>query len=176
MDARAQVWDSRGGALIAELKGHKDRIYSAEFSPDGRWIITASRDGALRLWQRPVPPRQTDRRPRTEGSYLVLEADLGGVAYARFSPDGNSVAAAYWENAALLWRIWTNDTTPDPAIVTVWGKDRSRLALIREAMRFRRDNGLDARVNWEGGTRTLKERAKHSRCRNRCRNRISDSN
>jgi len=149
MDARAQVWDSRGGALIAELKGHKDRIYSAEFSPDGRWIITASRDGALRLWQRPVPPRRTDRQPRTAGSYLVLEADLGGVAYARFSPDGNSVAAAYWENAALLWRIWTNDTTPDPAIVTVWGKDRSRLALIREAMRFRRDNGLGVRVNWE---------------------------
>jgi WD40 repeat protein len=38
------------GTLLAELVGHKDRIYAAKFSPDGRWILTASRDGAVRIW------------------------------------------------------------------------------------------------------------------------------
>lgn len=138
--AKAHVW-SREGAQLAELLGHKDRIYTAEFSPDGRWLLTASRDGSVRVWQRPAAAR-------TEGveSYLTLAADLGGVAYATFSPDGHTLAAAYWENAALLWRIWSEDPTADPVLLSVWGRDRARLALIREADRFRRENRLD----WRG--------------------------
>lgn len=144
-DARAQVWDLRG-TLLADLKGHKDRVYSAEFSPDGRWILTASRDGTLRLWQRPEPLSAAGANPQARGAYLVMDGNLGGAAYARFSPDGHSVAAAYWENTALLWRVWTADPTPDRTLEAIWGKERSRLALIREAVRFRRDNGLDVPV------------------------------
>lgn len=145
IDARAQVW-SIDGVRQADLVGHKDRVYYAEFSPDGRWILTASRDGAIRLWKRP-PVRSAERgTPPTQGSYLVLAGDLGGVAYARFSPDGHTIGAAYWENAALLWRLWSEDPSPHPALAAEWGPDRSRLALIREADRFRRDNRLDERA------------------------------
>jgi WD40 repeat protein len=149
LDARAQVWNAEG-QLLANLVGHKDRVYYAEFSPDGRWLLTASRDGAVRVWERPgsrtaraqsvvataEPPGTTDATPSL-GSYLVLDGKLGGVAYARFSPDGNSIAAAYWENAAVLWRLWTEDPTPVPAQEAIWGRDRARLTLIREAHRFR---------------------------------------
>ncbi|MCG6984690.1 MAG: hypothetical protein LJE61_05740 [Thiocapsa sp.] len=135
--AKAHVW-SLDGALLAELSGHKDRIYAAEFSPDGRWLLTASRDGSVRLWQRPTTPST-----EPVGSYLTLAADLGGVAYAGFSPDGHTLAAAYWENATLLWRLWNEAGTPDRALVSLWGRDRARLALIREANRFRSENRLD---------------------------------
>jgi WD40 repeat protein len=141
VDGRAQVWDLAGHRL-ADLHGHKDRIYNADFSPDGRWLLTASRDGTLRLWERPPPTPPAGEVPVLR-SYLMLDAELGGAAYARFSPDGNAIAAAYWENAAVLWRLWSEDPSPDPALERVWGKDRSRLALIREAVRFRRDNRLD---------------------------------
>jgi WD40 repeat protein len=146
LDAKAQVW-STDGALLAELSGHKDRIYSAEFSPDGRWILTASRDGSVRIWQRPTAPRTEPL-----GSYLILEANLGGVAYAGFSPDGNSIGAAYWENATQLWRLWTEDQVPDRRLESVWGRDRARLALIREAVRFRDENRLDQREMDIGAT------------------------
>ena len=144
LDGRAQVWDRRG-ALLAELKGHNDRLAYAEFSPDGRWILSASRDGAVRLWRRPAATPPGAAGPPTLSSYLVMEADLGGARIARFSPDGNSIAAAYRQDAVVLWRVWSEDPTPDPALAAQWGQERARLALIREAARFRRDNGLDAR-------------------------------
>jgi WD40 repeat protein len=139
LDSSAQVW-ALDASLLAALVGHKDRIYRATFSPDGRWILTASRDGSVRIWQRP-----TSRHAMPMESYLTLAGDLGGVAYADFSPDGHTIAAAYWENATLLWRLWTEDQTPDRSLESIWGPDRGRLALIREAVRFRKENRLDRR-------------------------------
>ncbi|UHD18750.1 nSTAND1 domain-containing NTPase [Thiocapsa bogorovii] len=139
LDAKAQVW-ALDGSLLAELVGHKDRIYAAKFSPDGRWILTASRDGAVRIWMRPRDPS-----PLPEGSFLTLGGELGGVAYADFSPDGHTIGAAYWENATLLWRLWTEETLPDRRLEAIWGRDRARLALIREAARFKAENRLGRR-------------------------------
>jgi hypothetical protein len=68
------------------------------------------------------------------------------VRAARFSPDGNSIAVAYRQNEVVLWRVWAENPTPDPELTAHWGEERARLALIREAARFRRDNGLDAPV------------------------------
>ncbi|MBK1645033.1 hypothetical protein CKO25_10290 [Thiocapsa imhoffii] len=137
LDARAQLWSTHGH-LIAELVDHKDRIYSAQFSADGRWILTASRDGTVRMWQRPRRASDTVLEP-----FLILSADFGGVAFAAFSPDGQSIGAAYWDNTTLLWRLWTEETGPAPRLDAVWGRDRSRLALIREAERFKQENWLD---------------------------------
>ena len=39
---------AREHALIAF--GHQDNVNSAAFSPDGRRIVTASKDGTARLW------------------------------------------------------------------------------------------------------------------------------
>jgi WD40 repeat protein len=137
LDSKAQVW-ALDGALLAELVGHKDRIYAAKFSPDGRWILTASRDGSVRIWMRP-----TGSSALSAEAFLTLAGDLGGVAYADFSPDGHTIGAAYWENATLLWRLWTEDTLRDRRLEAIWGQDRARLALIREAERFKNENRLD---------------------------------
>ncbi len=73
-------------------------------------------------------------------AYLPLRADLGGVADAMFSPDGHYLAGAYWENAALLWRLWVEDGQVPQQMIDIWGEDRARLALIEDAYRFQRDN------------------------------------
>lgn len=154
LDARAQVWSTQGEHL-ADLVGHKDRIYQASFSPDGRWILTASRDGAVRVWERPSPatsgPSASGAEAPTQPPYLVLAENLGGVAYAQFSPDGDGIAAAYWENAAVLWRLWSEGPALDPALAAAWGPQRARLALIQEAARFYRDNRLGERS--QGGVK-----------------------
>jgi hypothetical protein len=141
LDGRAQVWGS-DGTLQANLVGHKERIQHAQFSPDGRWILTASRDGAMRLWERPTTRGPDQGEPPDQGSFLTLPGDWGGVAYAGFSPDGRSLGAAYWDNAAVLWRLWSEDPKPDPALESVWGTERARLSLVREAERLRRDQRL----------------------------------
>ena len=34
----------------ATLRGHTSEVWSAAYSPDGRWIVTASDDGTARVW------------------------------------------------------------------------------------------------------------------------------
>lgn len=140
LDGTASIRET-DGALVATLRGHKDRIYHAEVSPDGRWILTASRDGTVRIWK---SPEDLDGGDQT--SYLTLDGQLGGVAYAAFSPDGHYIAAAYWENAAVLWRLWTDGADTPDALRRAWGEDRSRLSIVHEADRFRRENRLDDRA------------------------------
>ncbi len=138
LDKTARVW-SRNGEPRAVLVGHQDRIYRAGFSPDGTWMLTASRDGSIRLWQTPAAAGGAAGVERLN-AFLPLRADLGGVADAAFSPDGHYIAGAYWENAALLWRIWSEDESVPAQRIKRWGRERASLALIGEAYRFRADN------------------------------------
>lgn len=41
------------GKLLAELKGHKADVNTAVFSPDGKYIVTASYDGTAIIWPTP---------------------------------------------------------------------------------------------------------------------------
>ena len=141
LDKTARVWRPDGRAL-AVLAGHQDRIYRADFSPDGRWLLTASRDGSIRLWRAPTAAPREGTEPPVQEDFLPLSASLGGVAAAVFSPDGRYIAGAYWENAAMLWRIWRDGSEVPAAMRRRWGEDRARLALIREAYRFRDDTAI----------------------------------
>jgi len=137
LDKTARLWD-RDGSARAVLLGHQDRVYRATFSPgDGRWLLTASRDGSIRVWRRPKGP--ATGAPIDLDAFLPLLADAGGVASAAFSPDGHYVAGAYWENAALLWRLWSEREEVSATLAKRWGPDRARLTLLQEAYRFRDD-------------------------------------
>ncbi len=145
LDKTARLWD-RAGRPRAILRGHRDRIYRIAFAPgDDRWMLTASRDGDILLWRRP------DRLPEQTAvldPYLPLSADLGGVAGAAFSPDGHYIAGAYWNDAALLWRLWIEADEPPPERVRRWGAERARLSLIEAAYRFRDNNRIDGGTRW----------------------------
>ena len=66
-DNGARIWDARIGATLERLVGHTNVVNDAEFSPDGRWLVTAglpivarfdgdrrivtlARDGKVRAW------------------------------------------------------------------------------------------------------------------------------
>ena len=70
------LWDLRNGQLLYTLEGQTDEIYSAMFSPDGKRLITTSRDDTARVWD------------LKSGQ---LQFKLQGQKYAAFSPDGNLV-------------------------------------------------------------------------------------
>ena len=46
-----RIWSVADSALRQELADHDDDVFSAAFSPDSRWLATASNDGAVKLWR-----------------------------------------------------------------------------------------------------------------------------
>ena len=45
-----QVWDATTGEKRISLKGHTGQICSWAISPDGRFIVSASTNGTLKVW------------------------------------------------------------------------------------------------------------------------------
>jgi WD40 repeat protein len=46
----AGLWQVSDGRLLLYLRGHTQPLTSASFSPDGRRILTSSRDGTVRTY------------------------------------------------------------------------------------------------------------------------------
>ncbi|NJR76680.1 MAG: hypothetical protein HC773_30260, partial [Scytonema sp. CRU_2_7] len=47
-DRIARIWDLSGN-LLMQLQ-HQDKVHTASFSPDGKYILTASSDDTARIW------------------------------------------------------------------------------------------------------------------------------
>jgi len=45
-----QLWRVADGTLLRTLKGHTDEVTGVAFTPDGRLLVSGSKDGTIRLW------------------------------------------------------------------------------------------------------------------------------
>ena len=68
-------------------------VSDASFSPDGSLVVTASGDGAARLWR------------VGDGALVRTLPSKAPVRLARFSPDGTLVASAADDGTVSLWRV-----------------------------------------------------------------------
>ena len=50
LDKNAIVWDALSGARIWILFGHSNYVTSASYSPNNQFIITASLDSTVKVW------------------------------------------------------------------------------------------------------------------------------
>src|SRR5262245_36290898 len=82
--------------LHAQLQVHTDRVASAAFSPDGKWVVTASVHKTARVWEAPTGP-----------SLATLQGHTASVNSAAFSPDGKWVVTASGDNTARVWEAAT---------------------------------------------------------------------
>ena len=91
-----------GTAQRAVLQGHADRVSSVAWSPDARYFVSANsllnREEFVGIWD-------------VSSGMLVkkLRGDGTAVTTARYSPDGQQVVSAYWDNSVRIWDACAGD-------------------------------------------------------------------
>ena len=73
------IWDIETGKLVHELVGHKDRVQSGAFSPDGQRILTGSWDNTAIVWNaRMGQPSDCSKDMRTASALSRLTLTVVG--------------------------------------------------------------------------------------------------
>ncbi|REK12571.1 MAG: serine/threonine protein kinase [Planctomycetota bacterium] len=94
-----QVVTVEGNAPPRPLQGHTARVLGVSFSPDGRWLLSCSRDRTVRVW---------DVATGTEAT-APLRGHYDWVWSASFSPDGKQIVTAGGDARVLVYSF-----TSDP--------------------------------------------------------------
>jgi WD40 repeat protein len=101
-ESAVRVWDTSTGAEVFRV-GHELDVNEVNFSPDGRYVVTASYDGTAKIVDR-------------SGSVIRVLREPGFYLYAaRFSTDGRLVAT-----------VAVSDD-PDVPHVTIWDWERNEI-------------------------------------------------
>ncbi|HET9909780.1 MAG TPA: TIR domain-containing protein, partial [Anaerolineales bacterium] len=87
----AELYTS-GGVLKQTYVGHTSYVYSVNFSPDGRHILTGSWDKTARLWD--IESAKVSR---------ILANHMDSVSSSAFSPDGKHIITGSYDRTARLW-------------------------------------------------------------------------
>lgn len=88
-------WQNPGGCrLFRKLTGHTAGVTSIEFSPDGRYLLSASGNGTAKLWK-------TD----TWTVFKTLIGHEGAVLYSAFSPDSSLIVTGGADRTIRLWNM-----------------------------------------------------------------------
>jgi WD40 repeat protein len=92
LDKTVKVWDAASGRELRTLSGHTGGVVSVAFSPDGKTIVSGSRDDTVKLWD-----TASGRELRT------LSGHTGSVDSVAFSPDGKTVVSGSVDDTVKLW-------------------------------------------------------------------------
>ncbi|HNT11181.1 MAG TPA: caspase family protein [Spirochaetota bacterium] len=130
-DKSLRLW-RRDGVLLHTLKEHADWVTSVVFSPDGKLILSRSNDKTVRLWSSGGLLKKVYSGFKTgvdsiafnnDGKMIAIwthgklrlwsmegvelnvineHGNMSGGSLA-FSPDGNELAGALWDNTIRIW-------------------------------------------------------------------------
>jgi dipeptidyl aminopeptidase/acylaminoacyl peptidase len=88
------VWDTGAWSEVRRVRGHRDSLYAARVSPDGKLLATAGYDRDIIVWD-----FATGEPLRT------LSGHSGAVFDLAFHPGGRMLASASADRTAKLWDV-----------------------------------------------------------------------
>ena len=135
LSGEAQIWDVRTGQRVRRFPGHRDVLYAAVASGDGKLLATAGYDRIVILW---------DLR---DGKKLrEFKGHNGPIYDLAFSFDGRVLASASADSTVKIWKVDSGerldtlsqplkaqnsvDISPDGRFVIAGGED-NRIRLWR---------------------------------------------
>lgn len=94
----ATICRAADGATQSQIKGHRDALYDARLSPDGRLLATCSYDRQIHLWD------------AASGKLVRTFSGHNGAVFAlAFSSDGTILASASADDTVKIWRVATGE-------------------------------------------------------------------
>lgn len=104
-DYGIHLWDTETGARLgAPLLGDQGWVFSVDFSPNGRYLISGGSEGNLVLWD-------VETGQPVGESWKAHEEAVWAVS---FSPDGHYVASGSHDGALIIWDVETGTQLAEP--------------------------------------------------------------
>ena len=116
-------WKTTFESGQATYKGHRDRVNSVVFSPDGKQLASAGHDRTVKVWDL-----------ATGNEVLNLMGHTNAVFSVAFSPDGKRLASGSWDHTVKVWDLTTGNESftlrghKDSVYGIAFSRDGKRLA------------------------------------------------
>lgn len=94
VDSCLQVLDAVSLKKVSRFTGHKDTIMAVNYTPDGRYLVSASLDKTVKVWD--------TRTGRTVHSFQAHNACVRSMD---LSKDGKLLATCGDDGSAKLWNF-----------------------------------------------------------------------
>jgi WD40 repeat protein len=91
-EQQVHVWEARTGGRIVLYPGHSNWVNAVSWSPDGRYVASASTDGTVQIWEAMTGRHVFTYRGHTNAVYTVS-----------WSPDGNYIASGGQDRTVQVW-------------------------------------------------------------------------
>ncbi|KZT62525.1 WD40 repeat-like protein [Calocera cornea HHB12733] len=119
LDSAVYIWDVRNGNMVRRLSGHTDGVYSVVFvpdggaldyvltvatSPDGKWVLSGSKDCSVHFWDAHSGPTQLMLQGHLNSVISVHMCTLPGGA-----PGQGLLATGSGDRTARVWRYRPHD-------------------------------------------------------------------
>ncbi|MGB9181899.1 MAG: hypothetical protein WCB68_21900 [Pyrinomonadaceae bacterium] len=113
-----RVGKTEAGENVATLWDETEEVTSATFSPDSKYVITMSSDGAVRVWE-----------IEREALYAVLRGHTGPINNLAFNSKGDALLTASFDGTARLWD-WQPETWRTKPLVLAGHQNNLKSAIF----------------------------------------------